>query len=73
MLRSSHSLAFVMLFAGSLTSIAHRSSACTTILAGKAAGCLTVAVTWGFRSREEIEPTGPERWIDRFEEIHDLV
>ena len=43
------------------------------ILAGRAAGCLTVAVTWGFRSREEIEPTGPDRWIDRFEELHGIV
>jgi phosphoglycolate phosphatase len=43
------------------------------ILAGKAAGTLTCAVTYGFGTREALLQCGPDRVIDSFGELVDLV
>jgi phosphoglycolate phosphatase len=39
------------------------------VRAGKAAGCRTVAVTYGLRSRELLLGEDPDRVIDRFEDL----
>ena len=39
------------------------------VLAGKAAGCRTVAVTYGIRSREELKACRPDALIDSFPEL----
>jgi len=44
----------------------------TDILAGKAAGVATCGVTWGFRSREELEAAGCDRIIDSMSELLQL-
>ena len=43
------------------------------ILAGKAAGTKTCAVTYGYRSREVLMEKKPDFIIDNFEEIIDLI
>jgi phosphoglycolate phosphatase len=44
----------------------------TDIHAGKAAGITTCAVTYGFRSEEELRKAGPDHVIRSFPEIRDL-
>jgi phosphoglycolate phosphatase len=39
------------------------------IRAGRAARCKTVAVTYGLRTREELERERPDRMVDRFAEL----
>ncbi len=41
----------------------------TDLLAGKAAGMTTCAVTYGFRSRQELAAAGPDHLIDRFADL----
>ena len=41
----------------------------TDILAGKAAGIITCAVTYGFRSEEELRKAGPDHMIRAFSEL----
>lgn len=43
------------------------------ILAGRAAGCKTVAVTYGIRSREELVRTNPDFLIDSITELIGIV
>jgi phosphoglycolate phosphatase len=43
------------------------------IRAGKAAGVTTVAALYGFRSREILEPTRPDHWIETIDELIELV
>jgi pyrophosphatase PpaX len=42
------------------------------IEAGKAAGVLTVAVTWGPFPREKLAIAGPDRWVEHPRELLDL-
>ena len=42
------------------------------ILAAKAAGCLAVGVTWGFRSREQLEEAGADVIVDSAEALVEL-
>jgi phosphoglycolate phosphatase len=42
------------------------------ILAGKAAGVLTCAVTYGFRSEDELRKAGPDHVIHELSELKDL-
>jgi len=44
----------------------------TDIRAGKAAGITTCAVTYGFRSEEELRRAGPDHIIHAFSELKDL-
>jgi phosphoglycolate phosphatase len=44
----------------------------TDIRAGKAAGITTCAVTYGFRSEEELRRAGPDHVIHAFSELKDL-
>jgi 2-phosphoglycolate phosphatase len=44
----------------------------TDVLAGKAAGVITCAVTYGFRSEEELRKAGPDLIIHRIGELTDL-
>ena len=44
----------------------------TDILAGKAAGITTCAVTYGFRSEEELRKAGPDHMIHAITELQDL-
>ena len=41
------------------------------VLSGKALGCTTVAVTWGFVDRETLAGLDPDRIIDRFDRLTD--
>ena len=43
------------------------------IKAGKAAGVLTVAVTWGYNSRDVLERHGPDIIIDDIAELEDIL
>jgi phosphoglycolate phosphatase len=43
------------------------------VLGGKAAGCLTCAVTYGLGKRSVLEATHPHMIIDNIEELRDLV
>lgn len=43
------------------------------IQAGKAAGMRTVAVTWGFGSRTDLERESPDFILDRFEDLERFV
>jgi phosphoglycolate phosphatase len=44
----------------------------TDLRAGKAAGITTCAVTYGFRSREELEAAGPDHLIHSFADLKSL-
>lgn len=44
----------------------------TDVLAGKAAGVVTCAVTYGFRAEEELRKTGPDYVIREFSELVEL-
>ena len=44
----------------------------TDVRAGKAAGIVTCAVTYGFRSDEELRAAGPDYMISRFSELKTL-
>jgi phosphoglycolate phosphatase len=44
----------------------------TDMLAGRAAGITTCAVTYGFRSEEELRQTGPDHIIHAFSELKEL-
>ncbi len=44
----------------------------TDILAGRAAGITTCAVTYGFRTEEELRKAGPDHVIHAFPELKDL-
>ncbi|MFO0984420.1 MAG: HAD-IA family hydrolase [Planctomycetota bacterium] len=41
--------------------------------AGRAAGCRTIAVTWGLRSRAALEHERPDRIIDRFAALLEIL
>jgi len=41
----------------------------TDILAGKAAGTFTCGISWGYRSREELEGSGCDLIVDRFADL----
>lgn len=43
------------------------------VLAARAAGCRSIAVTYGGWSRTELEPLRPDCFVDRFAELRDLV
>ncbi len=43
------------------------------ILAGQAAGFTTIAVTFGFRDRADLEPCQPDHIVDRFEDIAPII
>ena len=43
------------------------------ILAAKAAKCQSIGVTWGFRSREELEEAGADAIVDAAEELLAIV
>ncbi len=43
------------------------------ILAGKNAGCRTVGVTWGFRTRALLEESGADAIVDTAEELEKLL
>lgn len=45
----------------------------TDMIGGRAAGCTTVAVTWGFRDREFLTEFNPDFVIDRPEELIDVL
>ncbi len=45
----------------------------TDIQAGKSAGTRTCAVTYGYRSRKELEDCGPDFIIDRPDELKNLI
>jgi len=42
------------------------------VIAGKRAGTLTCAVSYGFRTAEQLRAAEPDLLIDRFEHLHDL-
>jgi phosphoglycolate phosphatase len=44
----------------------------TDVLAGRAAGITTCAVTYGFRSEEELRMAGPDHIIRSFPELREL-
>ncbi len=44
----------------------------TDIRAGKAAGVMTCAVTYGFRSEDELKKAGPDFVIHEFSELKTL-
>jgi phosphoglycolate phosphatase len=44
----------------------------TDVYAGKAAGIITCAVTYGFRSEEELRPAGPDYLIRELSELKNL-
>jgi phosphoglycolate phosphatase len=41
----------------------------TDMAAGRAAGVITCAVTYGFRSEQELQKAGPDHIIHRFSEL----
>ena len=41
--------------------------------AGRAAGVVTVAATWGPFSREELTTTQPTHWLERMDDLPALV
>ena len=43
------------------------------VAAGRAAGTETVAVTWGAFTREQLEPSEPDHWLDRPAELPALI
>jgi phosphoglycolate phosphatase len=43
------------------------------LLAGRAAGVTTVAALYGFRTREILEPTRPDHWIETVDELTRIV
>jgi phosphoglycolate phosphatase len=43
------------------------------VQAGKAAGMLTCAVSYGYRSRKELEAAGPDFFVDRFAELEKIL
>jgi phosphoglycolate phosphatase len=45
----------------------------TDVVTARRAGALAVAVTWGFRSRADLEAAGPDRIVDRPEELAELA
>ncbi len=45
----------------------------TDIQAGKSAGALTCAVTYGYRKFEELSPCKPDFFIDRIEDLKSIV
>lgn len=45
----------------------------TDMEAGRAAGCLTVGVTWGFRDREVLEALQPDCMIDHMKDLSMLI
>ncbi|MDO4938831.1 MAG: HAD-IA family hydrolase [Lachnospiraceae bacterium] len=45
----------------------------TDMEAGRAAGCLTVGVTWGYRPREVLEQYQPDCLIDHMEDLSMLI
>lgn len=45
----------------------------TDILAGKSAGTWTCAVTYGYRSAEELQAAGPDFVISRIEELKEII
>ena len=45
----------------------------TDVATARRAGALAVAVTWGFRSRADLEAAGPDRIVDRPEELAALA
>jgi len=44
----------------------------TDMAAGKAAGVITCAVTYGFRSEQELRKTGPDHIIHGFSELKNV-
>jgi phosphoglycolate phosphatase len=42
------------------------------VIAGKLAGTVTCAVTYGFRTAEQLRVAEPDLLVDRFEHLHDL-
>jgi len=42
------------------------------VIAGKRAGTLTCAVTYGFRTAEQMRAANPDLLVDRFEQLNDL-
>ena len=45
----------------------------TDMQTGRASGCITIGVTWGFRQREELQTAGAQYIIDSPEELLDFV
>ena len=45
----------------------------TDILAGRAAGCATVAVLWGYRTRDELRGCAPDHFAASVEELAALL
>lgn len=45
----------------------------TDMIGGRAAGCITAAVTWGFRTREFLEKYEPDYIVDRPEDLYLIV
>jgi pyrophosphatase PpaX len=43
------------------------------VLAGNAAGVVTVAATWGAFSRSDLEPGRPSHWLERISDLPKLV
>ena len=43
------------------------------ILAGRNAGCMTVGVTWGFRTRALLQASGADNIVDTAEELEKLI
>jgi phosphoglycolate phosphatase-like HAD superfamily hydrolase len=43
------------------------------MMAGNAAGVITVAALWGAFSREDMEPGAPSHWLETISELPRLV
>ncbi len=45
----------------------------TDILAGRSAATATIAVLWGFRTRDELTASGPDRFVETVPELVELL
>src|SRR5205085_1077365 len=43
------------------------------VIAGRSAGARTCAVTFGYRSAEQLRVTEPDAMVDRFEQLKDVI
>lgn len=45
----------------------------TDVVAGRSAATATIAVLWGFRSRDELAASGPDRFVETVSDLQELL